>query len=139
MSKPDIQFPGTFEKGRFIPTDAAAISAYLATLKGDGIVIYKRKVKPRSNQQNRAWWGIVIPIFQACYGERNPESAHYTLLHQIHYDVVEDIKGRKRRVVKPTHNLPTDEFSELYKAAQQFMAEEYNCDVPDPDSNMARI
>ena len=120
-------------RGKFVPADPAHYAMTLAAMDGPVTVILKRFHDTRTNRQNRAWFGIVVPIFQKCYNERSKEVAHYTLLKQIHYDIVTDIKGRIHRQVKPTHNLQTDEFSELYAKAQQFMAEEYGVDVPDPD------
>ncbi len=135
MSTTETIQPGTVRGGEFIPADPVSYCLSMAKFNDMAVTAtFKAFRNTRTQRQNRAWHGIVVPIFMVCYGERyNHEAAHYTLLGLIHYDVSADINGKLTRSIRPSHNLSTVEFNELYQKAQQYMAEEYQMDVPDPD------
>src|SRR5690242_1620341 len=97
--------PGNSIGGKWVPADAAQYAMALAELDGPVTMTLKRFHDTRTNRQNRAWFGIVIPIFMRCYNEEDKLAAHYTLLKAIHYDLVEDIKGKLHRKVKKSRSL----------------------------------
>jgi hypothetical protein len=139
MSK-QFHFTARADDGKLLLDEAASWDAYLRLVNGKDIKGALSEIVPvRTNQQNRAWWGIMVPAFAEAYGDDNMEAAHYVLVRQVHYEMVTDMKGRPHRKCLPTHNLPKDEFSALWERAARFMAEEYGIAVPDPDPAMARI
>ena len=140
MGKHDFHFTGRAEVGKLIVDELASWNDYLRLMNGKDVKgVLAPITQVRTNQQNRAWWGIMVPLFAEAYGEDNHEAAHYVLVRQVHYEMVTDVKGRPHRKCLETHNLSRTEFSELWEKAARFMATEYGIAVPDPDPAMARI
>ena len=132
---------GVAEKGRLVYEDPDSLSVWLSMLDGKKIVgVFQKWYKTRTSQQNRAWWGIMIPVFMLCYGTDDKDEAHRVLLIAIgHCETKFDKKGRPHDEVLETHNLTTDEFSALWEKAARFIAMEYGVPVPDPIPELARI
>ena len=132
----DITHPGTVTHGKFVPADPVSMAICLSNLEGKPMeAIFRKVFGKRTRKQGNAWHGIVVPIFMICYCTLNHDEAHYTLLREIHYEVVLDKKGREHRRALPTKDLNTAESVVLYKKAQDYLGSEYNVDVPDPDPN----
>lgn len=126
------------ESAKFHPDSPGAFRYAFAPFKGKKVRLrIEEWKKTRTNQQNRAWFGIVVKRFMDHQGERDKEYMHRVILEHIgHYDLVETL-GKTEKRLKRTSNLSTREFSELYEAAQQLGAE-YGIVIPDPDSTQAQ-
>ena len=83
MRQPVPRFFGVIKKGKLdiVDHEKEAIRRWCRTFK-DGtrvdIVIRKHSSK-RTNQQNRYYWGTVIPILSNYFGHDNPEDMHQDL------------------------------------------------------------
>jgi hypothetical protein len=134
-----IAYPGKIMAGKFVPNDRAAfIKAFLRKDGTPMVVTVKRLVPNRSSQANRYWWGVVVAMFMDEMGIRDKEEVHHIILEEIgHYDIVKFGK-KEKKVVKDTHDLPTDDFAVLIDAAGQLFAEVYGGYIPPPNSAQAQ-
>lgn len=125
------------ENGEFSPDSPNAFKYAYRPFHGKTVLLTIEEYKnTRSNRQNRAWFGIVIPAFMAYMGERDKLYVHGEVLKAIgHYDIKESFEGQTKNP-KPTRNLSTEKFSELYQAAQELGAS-LGVPIPDPDSAQA--
>lgn len=131
-----IEHPGKVENGQFIPADPVAHALDLRKFNGKAVTqITKQFFPKRSQKQNNAWHGIVVPIYMRCMGHLNHDFAHYELVKHLDPLVTIDINGREHIGPSPTKTKNTKESLELYRKAQDFIATEYGITVPDPDPN----
>lgn len=83
MKQPTPRFFGTIENRKLIMVDheKESMRRWIATFKDKtkvDVVIRKHSSK-RTNQQNRYYWGVVIPILADYFGHDNPEDMHEDL------------------------------------------------------------
>jgi len=107
---------------------------YVRTMAGKEIdlVITKRKYV-RTNNQNRFWFGVVVPMFaEACgYAHHEHEAVHDELVR-----VLVGLKPDSNptlQIRQSTTDLSTEQFNELIEQAQIFGAEKLGIVIPDPD------
>jgi hypothetical protein len=106
-------------------------------------VIFRRPRKQRSNEQNRYYWGAVIPAILQGFRDLgndvqpgNPEDAE--VIHQylkarfLPPREVADAAGEAHRLPGSTAGLSTAQFMDYIAAVQQFAAEYLNVNIPDP-------
>jgi hypothetical protein len=133
-----IAYTGIVKAGRFIPEDRAAFAK--AFLRKDGtkmVVTVKQWAKTRSPNANAYWWKIVVGMFMEEMGIRDKEEMHHIILEQIgHYDLVR-VGKKEIKVVKSTHDLPSNEFAVLIESAAQLFGEWFNGYLPPPGSAQA--
>jgi hypothetical protein len=106
----------------------------------DGLYTFQvRKVyDTRTNQQNKYYWGVVVPAFVVGYREITGESislesAHETLKGQFNSeDFVNPDTGEVVKVVKSTTKQKTVEFMEYVEHCRRFIAEWMHTETPDP-------
>lgn len=107
-------------------------------------VIFEDWRPTRSNQQNRAWFGIVVKLFCERMGyrfssERDKRYVHEQILIAIGWtEPGRDVHGQLQQRPKDTHDLDTAEFSDLYNRAQELGAQ-MDIVIPDPDPELAKI
>ena len=83
MKQPTPKFFAVAKNGRadMVDHEKEAVRRWIRTFK-DGtkldIVIRKHSSK-RSNEQNRYYWGVVVPILADHFGHDNPEDMHEDL------------------------------------------------------------
>ncbi len=130
-----IAYTGIVKAGRFIPDDRVAFAK--AFLRKDGtkmVVTVKQWVKGRSNQSNRYWFGVVVPLFMESIGLRDKAECHHIILENVGHYELKRIGKVDVKIVKDTHDLPQNEFADLIDAAAQLYAEWFNGYLPLPDS-----
>ncbi len=119
-------------------TQRKAMARWTRTLAGQEVeVLVRKRTRRRSSDQNRAWWGLIIPAITAgC--DMDPNSTHDKEL--VHYGLVEKCFGVERNeklgVDLPkarSSKLTTKEFSYLMDWAAKWAAEELGIYVPLPD------
>lgn len=84
----------------------------------------------RTNQQNRYWWGAVLPMVAAETGEPDLERLHELFKSMFLTTGIHEVLGKKVRMTKSTTELTTSEFSTFITRVCQ----EVNC-VPPPTEN----
>lgn len=95
-------------------------------------VVVKVARKTRSNQQNRALWGVAYKTLADATGN-DPEDLHQMFLGEYFgWDMIE-VMGQKRRIPKRrSHDMTTTEFADFYTFIQRRSAE-MGFNVPDPN------
>jgi hypothetical protein len=104
------------------------------------IKISKRQIK-RSQQQNRYYWGAVVPIVTTGLidaGYRvNQEDAHIYMKSRFLIEtIVSDKTGEILPTVGSTTKLTTVQFMEYIAEVQQWAAEFLNVVIPDPNEQV---
>ena len=83
MKQPIPKFFGTIRKNKLDIVDhqKEAIKRWCHTFKeGQKLdIIIRKHSSKRSNEQNRYYWGVVIPILADFFGHDNPEDMHEDL------------------------------------------------------------
>lgn len=139
MSAPTY-FLGTMKDGKLVPDDKASIARFLATKK-DGTRIRLTMVKDvprRTDGMNRFWWKCIVEPFQTEMGLDDKDEVHRLVLIQIGHWEHKEIFGEQRKVPKPTHNLPENQFMELVNKAERLFAEYFDGRLPGRDTEHAR-
>ncbi len=94
---------------------------------------YSDDKKPRSTQQNRAWFGLCVQKIADHLGYDKEDM--YKILALKFLGAVEiKIEGETIRVPKSTRKLTTKEFCEFVEKIQRWAAEYLGMNIPDPNS-----
>ena len=106
----------------------------MAALPGKRLkVTVEEAKKRRSDDQNRALWGVAYKTLSDATGNDADDLHTFFLGEWAGWEVI-DVMGQKRRVPKRrSSRLTTVEFSEFYAFIQQRSAETVGVFVPDPD------
>jgi hypothetical protein len=126
-------FTGKIDRGKVILDSPARYIVQLSKLEGKRIELVIRKQKSkRSNDQNSAYWGIVIDILSECeaFGGYTKDEIHDALREKF-LSVVDPKTGIKK--IRSTTDLSTIEFNDYYANIQRWAAEFLNCYIPDPN------
>lgn len=123
---------GVVQSGKLKVQDKTAFERALARFP-DGVVSVDVKVeKPkRSNQQNRFWHGVVIPLFAEHCGYEFDDMKDELALKLLPKELTDMTTGEVRIVPGHTSDLSTKAFNDLIERAQRFGAE-LGIYVPDP-------
>lgn len=118
------------EKGKLYINDRKDMDEYLA-LQEDGevqVIIQKRR-KPRSDNQNRYYWGVVVRLIADEIGELDQDLVHHYL--QIAVGNFKEIKGVK--VPDGTSLKNTGEMEEYLERVRTWASSELSICVPLPN------
>ena len=113
----------------------AEVSAFLQGCEIE--VVFRKKKKHRSSEQNRYYWGAVISIIQAAFkdlGTRlNPEEVHFFLKQKFNYKTLVSVDGELiGEIPQSTAELNKLEFMEYIDKITQWSAEILNIQIPEP-------
>ena len=113
-------------------------------------VIFRRPRKQRSSEQNRYYWGAVIPAVLQGFRDLgndldpgNPE--HAEVVHQylkarfLPPREVADASGEAHRLPGSTAGLSTAQMMDYIAAVQQFAAEFLNVNIPEPGEQITLL
>jgi hypothetical protein len=105
-----------------------ALDRFLLTLAGKPAELtVKRARATRSNQQNRFWWGVLVPAIAEHCGYTNDEM-HEALKHKfLRLDADPDKHGLVR--VRSTATLDTKEFTDLIENVVTWAGVEFGLDI----------
>lgn len=118
------------ESGRLIFENPQRYLAYQKSLEGKPLELVLRKRKTqRSNQQNKAYWGIVIEILSKELGYSKDEV--HDALKQKFASRIDFVTGLQ--IMESTAKMNTKRFMEYYQDIQRWAAEFLNCQIPDPN------
>ena len=127
------------------PVESARFRQDSYKLEGRWTVELKRYRATRSNQQNRAYWGMVVPVFAdwltAQWGYlHTPEDAHHELkLLVLGRDVVNPHTGEVKRIAPPTHTMTTEQFSDFFERARAEVERLTGRHIDDPDPSYVTV
>lgn len=106
-------------------------------------IIFKRKYKKRTNEQNSFYWGVWIPILQRAikesWGEfKTPAEVHDILKWNCNYeDKVNEDTGAFARVPVSSTKLNTYEWEfEFKQRIRQFAMDFFNLVLPEPNEQL---
>lgn len=113
----------------------AAFTAYLSRLKNKPIELVVREKRPiRSQQANRYWWGVVIPLIADSLGYQPHEH------EAVHDAVVRQIAGLRPdsdprlQIRVSTHDMDKEDFGLLIEQTIIWAATDLGIAIPDPQS-----
>ncbi len=92
----------------------------------------KRHKKNRSLNQNRFYWGAVIPLIGDAMGESDPEAIHGMLKNELNYYMA-TVAGRDIRVPMSTADLNTADFEAYLERIRRWALEFFTLDIPLPN------
>ena len=128
---------GSLTRNRNLIKDA------IATFEGKQIVIKIEKFKKkRSTQQNRFYFGIVIPIVQNCLKEAGHimtnESTHDLIKLKFLKETlfVNETTGEVIERIKSTTELSTSQFMDLLAEINNFTFEYFGVSLPSPNDDL---
>jgi hypothetical protein len=128
---------GTLTRNRNLIKDA------IQTFEGKQIVIKIEKAnKKRSTQQNRFYYGVIIPIVQNCLKEAGHlmtnESTHDLIKLKFLKEAlfVNEETGEVIERIKSTTELSTSQFMDLLAEINNFTFEYFGVSLPSPNDDL---
>lgn len=128
---------GSLTRNRNLIKDA------IATFEGKQIVIKIEKFKKkRSTQQNRFYFGIILPIVQNCLKEAGHvmtnESTHDLIKLKFLKETlfVNEDTGEVIERIKSTTELSTSQFMDLLAEINNFTFEYFGVSLPSPNDDL---
>ena len=120
-------FNGIIRDGKLYLSDRQYFDNYIVTFKdGDKVSVEVKKYHPqRSDQQNKYYWSVIIPILGDFLGY-DKEECHEAL--KWHFLKMEG----KIPTVKSTRKLDTSDFSNYIEKICRWAAEEFSIFIPPP-------
>jgi len=105
------------------------------------VITFSKAKKERSNQQNRFYWGVVVPLVQngllEATGElRSNENIHYKILLPMFAPVNELVNKDTGECISEkitSSDMTTTQFMEFILEVQKWSAEFLNIDIPNPN------
>ena len=107
----------------------------------DVIITFSKPKKSRSNNQNRYYWGVVLPLVQngllEATGElRSIENIHYKILLPLFAplnEIVNKDTGESLNERLTSSEMTTTQFCEYIMEVQKWGAEFLGIDIPSPN------
>ena len=102
-------------------------------------IIFKRKYKQRSLQQNKFYWSILLEFFQGLFLEswgeiKSKEEIHEILKFTCNYEEkINPATGEIIRIAKSTTELTTSGWMDYELQLKQFALDYFNAVLPTPD------
>lgn len=134
------RFYGAVTDGRLVLDARQAFLEAVRGLDGKLVVLELRQSRSRSNQQNRYYWGAVLPIVQdgmkAVGVSMSIEQVHELMKYkflQIEY-VTND--GEIIQSIGSSKELSPPEFNEYIERIQQWASEYLGITIPDPNEQI---
>ena len=109
-----------------------ALAGYLSTMPINVDVVVKENSQrsPRSNNQNRYYWGVIIPILSKETGYTKDEV--HELLKAMFISEMVSFGGKDIRLPRSTKDLTTVECEEYFNDIRVFASLELSCVIPLP-------
>ena len=128
---------GSLTRNRNLIKDA------IETFEGKQVVIKIEKFKKkRSTQQNRFYYGVIIPIVQNCLKEAGhimtSESTHDLIKLKFLKETlfVNETTGEVIERIKSTTELSTSQFMDLLEKINNFTFEYFGVSLPSPNDDL---
>lgn len=128
---------GKLKRNRRIIEDA------IKSFEGKEIVLtIEKKSKKRSSQQNRYYWGVIVPLYREglinSYGEQfTLENAHGDIKRRFSFREIVNINtGEITQIAKSTTENTTTEMEDYHNEIRAFMLEYFNIKCPLPNEQI---
>lgn len=135
-----ITASGHIEKGKLKIRNRMMFDNELLSINGEVLITIEKASKKRSNQQNRYYWGVVVPLMKKGLNdlghELTEDDIHEYIKSKFNPQAItlEDT-GEYFSFGRSTTELNTSEFMDMLASIQQFAAEILNVIIPDPVSD----
>ena len=117
---------GNVEKGKLALHQKELFAKYLHSLRGEVEIIVRKWKKRRTSNQNKYYWGVVVPILCDSLGYSNEE------MHDaLKWKFLRNKEREKLPTVKSTSGLSTIEFNNYIDEIVRWAAQE-GIVIPDP-------
>jgi hypothetical protein len=132
MPKNVLEMSCTVTNGRIPRQVSEAVGAAIRRCEGKRLTISLREQKrTRSSNQNRYYWGCVIPavleMFVEAGNDTNPEEVHSFLKEQVGGSICVKVlltpDGKRRPVLRSSADLSTQEFEDFLERVRVWAAE----------------
>lgn len=130
-------FYGSVARGEFLPLKSTEFKAAVQRLEGQEVMLtIAPKRKPRSAEENRYYWGVVVSILSDELG-LIPEEVHDIVKNKFLLN--HRIKTENGKVVwavaypRSTSTLSTSEFEDLMSKVRMWAASEFKIYIPLPN------
>ena len=118
---------GQIENGKLKLVQPDLFKRYLTSLRGEVEVIVRKWKKRRTGNQNRYYWGVVIPILCESLGYSSEE------MHEaLKWKFLRNRMHKELPTVKSTANLSTIEFNNYIDEIVRWASEE-RIHIPEPE------
>jgi hypothetical protein len=134
MAQDSYEADGVIVNGELRPVSLVAFRQAMKRFSNEARVVISVKVlrARRSNQQNRFYHGVVIPLFAEHCGYQFDDMKDALALKLLPKEVTDPTTGEVHVVPGHTSELTTKEFNALIERAQQLGAE-MGLYIPDPN------
>ena len=121
------------EDGKLRLNNAQAFKDYKDQFKGQMIQLDLNQYKDtRSSNQNRYYWGVLVPVFADHFGMDN-EEAHEALKWEHLRKKIKDRNGEERLTIGSTASMKTYEFEIYLEKLRRWGAMEFGLNIPEPN------
>jgi len=141
--KDKLEYNGTVdENGLLKITNRRAFDTEIKRFSGKPVeIIIQRKRSIRSDNQNRYYWGVVIPcVMQGLNDlghEMNKEDTHTFIKANFNYtEIVDESTGEIWRTPITSSRLNKTEFGLMIEKAKKFSNDYLNVYIPEPGEQM---
>jgi len=127
-------FAAVVRKGKLQYIQEGNYNAFLHNmLDGEQVnVSIKKRRRDRSSNQNRWYWGVILPLISAETGHTENE-LHEILKRMFLPPRIIEFRGKTFKVPGSTQSLSVQEFTEYVERVRAYAATELNLNIPDPE------
>ena len=121
--KPKLKFSGIVKNGKYEPDNPVAFVVHVKSMEGKKVNVIMnlwREFKPRSNNENSYFHGVVLPILSELTGYTEDEMK-----------AVVKFKFK----IQHTSTLSTAEFEDFMSKIRSWASIELGCYVPEPNES----
>jgi hypothetical protein len=130
-------FFGAVIDGKLVLDARSAFLQRVKEMDGNQVVLYLFQHRRRTNQQNRYYWGAVVPIVRDGMKELGVElstdGVHELLKFRFLKQELTTNDGEIIQTVRSSTELTPQEFNDFIASIQQWSAEYLGIDIPDPN------
>jgi len=124
-------------EGRLLPNNKERLVEWLRTLRGKAVeIIIRERIKLRSSNENRYYWGVVVPLIQEWTGYETKEATHKEIGRKFWGKLVhvKDLDGKVREEIVPksTTEMSTIEFEKKMQEVRDW-ADSNGVHIPIPN------
>jgi len=108
---------------------------------GDYVITVEKRKKKRSVEQNRYYWGVIVPLVL----EGLTEAGWRYTIDQVHEDlkrdfniveIVNEVSGEIRKTIGSTTEMSTSQMLNYFAKITQWAAEYLNVQIPEPGEQL---
>lgn len=128
-----MKFPARVEQGKIIIITKGRFDKFIKPFEGKNVVVsINKQTSPRSLNQNKYYWKVVVKILADEFGYMSHEM-HEILKYRFLRRENIDFEGMQIPIVGSTTKLNTVEMEEFLRGVRQWALQEHNINIPLPN------